>query len=162
MIHISLCSYWTRKATAGRQHSRCLIEVLAPPFLPPRTTYPSSWFQVKEAYDQHAHDPPSLSAGTVVRIPIDKEKNLLSKGKVIKKCKVPRSYLIMNEKGSVVRRNGRHLIPSREPFELVKTYDNLQDLWTANDNHLSRPTTTSRSVRTIRTPSRYTDFDMSG
>lgn len=85
--------------------------------------------KVKETYDQHARDLTNIQPGTTVRIRTDKEKCCSQKGNVVKKCKQPRAYQVMNEKGNIVRRNRRHLLPTMESFKVTSDYDDLQMLF---------------------------------
>ena len=142
----------------------------------PRTTLPSVSTQppcplspkrkLKQSYDQHARNLPTLLPGTTVRVRTDKDTDWSKKGKVVEKCSEPRSYRILNQQGNVVRRNRRHLLPTKETFK-VENDDNYDDLKlsskpsTSNQPDLqssrNNPIVTSRSGRQIKKPSRYED-----
>ena len=68
-------------------------------------------------------DYPSINPDSVVRMRIDSDKNWEKKGLVVEKCSEPRSYNILNEKGNIVRRNRRHLIPCYDEFKIQPDYD---------------------------------------
>ena len=65
---------------------------------------------------------PSIDPGTV-RMNVDKDKNRDKKGIVVEKCSEPHSYNILNEKGNIVRRNRRHLIPCHKEFNIQPDYE---------------------------------------
>ena len=95
-----------------------------------RTTLPSADVQVKTCNTQkrkiirheHARQLPEIPDGSTVRIRTDKDKSWSEMGKVVSKHPNPRSYNILNSRGNVVRRNRRHLIPTKEPFHVTKEY----------------------------------------
>ena len=69
----------------------------------------------KQYYNEHYKNFPPLSLNDTVRI---RHKNdWISKGTVIKKCAQPRSYEVLTQKGTILRRNRRHLLKTNEPFE---------------------------------------------
>ena len=103
----------------------------------------------------------NIKPGTTVRIRTDKEISWSQKGKVVRKCKQPRAYLVMNEKGNIVRRNRRHLLPTKESFKATTDYNDLQTLSRPSDANNSTPPTTSRYGRSLRVPAKYADFEMS-
>ena len=117
--------------------------------------------KVKKTYNQYARDLTNIEPGTTVRVRIDKEKSWSQKGKVVKKCKQPSAYQVMNEKGNIVRRNRRHLLPTTESFKVTSDYDDLQTSFKPSDDNTSRPTTISRYGRPLRASSKYADFKMS-
>ena len=65
----------------------------------------------------------SIDPETVVQVCVDKDKDWDKKGKVVGKCPEPCSYNIINEKGNIVRRNRRHLIPCQDEFNIQPDYD---------------------------------------
>ena len=66
--------------------------------------------------DLPGHDLPELSPGDVVRY--RKNKTWGRMGKVIGKSSQPRSYKIETDKGTIIRRNRRHLLLTKEKFHL--------------------------------------------
>ena len=93
----------------------------------PRTTLPSiipnksrpilTGHKVKKYHDRRANDLSELAPGTSVRMRIDTDSSWKETGKIIEKCQQPRSYLVLNSRGNVVRRNRRHLLPTSEAFQ---------------------------------------------
>jgi hypothetical protein len=65
----------------------------------------------KEIFDRTARDLPPLKPGDVVRVRQDSE---LTRGVVTAAHNSPRSYIVETERGSTLRRNRRHLIPTTE------------------------------------------------
>ena len=117
---------------------------------------------------------PDITPGTTVRIRTDKDRDWGEQGKVVRKREEPRSYDVLNQRGNVVRRNRRHLIPTRESFissspdEVNETCDKssvgtIPITPTSNEDVHSSDTTAiddnkykhSRSGRVIRIPQRY-------
>ena len=68
---------------------------------------------------------PEIDPGTTVRIRTDEEKTWNKQGTIISKNNRPRSYNVLNEKGNILTRNRRHLIPSKEKFTPKYTYENI-------------------------------------
>ena len=66
-------------------------------------------------YNEYSEDLPPLSLDDTVRIRHNASWSL--KGTVIRKCEEPRSYEVLTEKGTVLRRNRRHLLKTKEPFK---------------------------------------------
>ena len=66
-----------------------------------------------------------IKPGCTVRIRTDKQSDWMDKGVVVQKCPEPRSYLVKNQKGNVVRRNRKHLLPTKEKYEVQINYDDL-------------------------------------
>ena len=60
---------------------------------------------------------PDLMPGDSVKIKTEDQKKWSDSGKVIRKAQAPRSYHVQTQKGSIIRRNRRHLMktPSRPP-----------------------------------------------
>ena len=95
----------------------------------PRSTLPSlilststppnlkkSQANTKARYDKQAKDLPDIQPGTVVRIRTKEDKNWNQLSNVVAKCAEPRSYRVLNDKGNIVRRNRRQLLPCKEKF----------------------------------------------
>ncbi len=133
-----------------------------------RTTFPTGAVppfnlisKVKDAYDQHARNLKSFKPGTTVRIRTDKQQSWSQKGRAVQKCRELRTYIVLNEKGNMVRRNRRHLLPTQEPFKVAGNYDDPHISPAHDGNNSSTPSTTSKYGRAIRVTSRYADFNMS-
>ena len=134
-----------------------------PSLHPITANYPKKEKKTKviKNYNQHARTLPDLQPGTVVRMRLPGDKRWNQMGKVIKKCAVPRSYLVLNEKGHEVRRNRRHLLPCKEKFNVQNNDDDLVEPTTqvipqARHNTTSTtPNLVTRSGRIIRKPARY-------
>lgn len=115
----------------------------------PRTLLPSliqhppsvSANRTKRPDNRNTKDLPSIRPGSVVRMRVPGDKDWRNKGKVIEKSKEPRSYRVLNEKGNIVRRNRRHLIPCHDRFSIQHDYDPIQltDLPLAIHPHASNP-----------------------
>eukprot|EP00112_Aurelia_sp_Birch-Aquarium-sp1_P007987 Seg1872.1 transcript_id=Seg1872.1/GoldUCD/mRNA.D3Y31 product="putative protein K02A2.6" protein_id=Seg1872.1/GoldUCD/D3Y31 len=115
----------------------------------PRTLLPSliqhppsvSANRAKRPDNRNTKDLPSIRPGSVVRMRVPGDKDWRNKGKVIEKSKEPRSYRVLNEKGNIVRRNRRHLIPCHDRFSIQHDYDPIQltDLPLAIHPHASNP-----------------------
>ena len=74
--------------------------------------------EAKERYDSKSKDLKELSPGTTVRIfNRSKNGNWRQRGKIITKRSEPRSYDVLNDRGNTVRRNRRHLLPTKEKFD---------------------------------------------
>ena len=157
----------------------------------PRTTLPSivpnkSRQVLKDLKSKHYHnrrakDLSDLEPGTIVRMRIDTDSSWKESGKIVEKCQQPRSYLVLNSKGNLVRRNRRHLMPtSSEAFQVQPNYDHLH-LAAPNEAIAELPptpthtniqpppgveaeqtqastATTTRSGRQSRRPARYADY----
>jgi hypothetical protein len=67
--------------------------------------------QQKAYHDRRAHDLPSLKPGDVVRI---QQRSELMRGVVTAVHPSPRSYVVDTERGSILRRNRRQLIATKE------------------------------------------------
>ena len=124
----------------------------------------------------NSHHPPP----TVVRIRGNKDWK--DKGVVIEKTKYPRSYVVENQRGNRVRRNRRHLIPTMEEmkYEVESDEDTVVYDSPVVENQLLEgradaeaaveqqvdfnledkraASTTTRSGRTSKIPSRYKDY----
>ena len=57
---------------------------------------------------------------------VNRNNDWRKKGKVIEKSIEPRSYHVLNEKGNIVRRNRRHLIPCHDRFSIQHDYDPIE------------------------------------
>ena len=121
-----------------------------------------------------------LKEGDVVRIRGNKDWK--DKGVVIEKTKYPRSYVVENQRGNRVRRNRRHLIPTMEEmkYEVESDEDTVVYDSPVVENQLLEgradadaaveqqvdfnledkraASTTTRSGRTSKMPSRYKDY----
>ena len=69
---------------------------------------------------------PEIDPGTTVRIRTAKDKNWNEQGRVLSKCAEPRAYRLINSKGNIIRRNRVHIIPTKERFENIIDYDELE------------------------------------
>ena len=92
-----------------------------------RTTLPSFSSKSREKKSAKVNpgvklgrDLPEIKPGTIVRMRHSDEKEWSKKGKVTNKRDEPRSYDVLNERGNMVRRNRRHLLPCNDKFT-VKT-----------------------------------------
>ena len=95
------------------------------------------------------------------------------KGKIVKKLtSPPRSYLVLNEKGTILRRNRKDLlliVPCQNCPYLKDNYSDYDDLKTNfNENLYGHPNVNNRyqehrtrSGRLVKRPVRYGDFVMS-
>ena len=98
---------------------------------PIRTNLPSAKPQPKPSTTNTAIEPQTqnrlstLKPGDTVRIRTDEEKTWDKKGSVIAPNDRPRSYNVLNEKGNLIIRNCRHLIPTNEKFIVKHDYDNI-------------------------------------
>ncbi len=101
----------------------------------PRTTLPSllqhpppavSSKRAERLNNRNTKDLPSIRPGSVVRMRVNGDKDWRKKGKVIEKSTEPRSYRVLNEKGNIVRRNRRHLIPCHDRFNIQHDYDPIE------------------------------------
>jgi hypothetical protein len=129
-----------------------LIQSAFPPPPPPKDTRAKT----KERYDQHAKDLPDIQPGTVVRIRAKEDEKWNQLGKVVEKCAQPRSYRVLNDKGNVVRRNRRHLIPCKDRFQIRNDFD-YDDLEVTTRPSSPEPPNeiVTRSGRVVRKPTRY-------
>lgn len=112
--------------------------------------------------DKKFKELPSLNKNDNVRIRSQGNWNL--KGKIIKKLKEPRSYLIKTEQGKYLRRNRRHLLKTNENLTRKVTYDyeNIFNQENSQRQVVSQTGTENRTItnftkrgRTIRLPARY-------
>ena len=88
-----------------------------PSAIPNRKHYSKSKVDNDE-YRNKIKDLTHIKPNTVVRIRTDREKDWKQTGKVLQKSSEPRSYLVLNEKGNIVRRNRKHLIPTNDEFRI--------------------------------------------
>ena len=157
----------------------------------PRTTLPSVVpnkslkvprdLKSKHYHNSRAKNLSDLKPGTIVRMRIDTDSSWKESGKIVEKCHQPRSYLALNSKGNVVRRNRRHLMPtSCGTFQVQPNYDhlhlaapneviaelpptptrtNVQPPPSVEEKQTQASTaTTTRSGRQSRRPARYADY----
>ena len=89
------------------------------PIAKTRNSYKS--LSKREEKRDRGHDLPELKQGDIIRY--RKDRSWSRKGKVIRKSTQPRSYKIMTDKGTVIRRNRQHLLLTREAFEESGTTD---------------------------------------
>ena len=113
----------------------CVARMTLPTFESKPVTHLTPDHQMKQSYDKHSRDLSILHPGDVVRMRLNNEKSWSQQGKVIETCKEPRFYNVMNERGNVVRRNRRHLLPSHEKFEIHNEDENLEEM----TNPLNKP-----------------------
>ena len=140
---------------------------------PIRTNLPSAKPQPKPSTTNTAIEPEiqnhlsTLKPGDTVRIRTDEEKTWYKKGSVIAPNDRPRSYNVLNEKGNLIIRNRRHLIPANEKFSVKHDYDNIIEpsettspktfVQTKTDipSNLTTPPVRTKSGRIIKKPRRY-------
>ena len=140
---------------------------------PIRTNLPSAKPQPKPSTTNTAIEPEiqnrlsTLKPGDTVRIRTDEEKTWDKKGSVIAPNDRPRSYNVLNEKGNLIIRNRRHLIPTNEKLIVKHDYDKIiEPSETISQKTLVQTKTdipsniTTSPVRTkfrriIKTPKRY-------
>ena len=67
---------------------------------------------------------PEIAPGTTVWIRTDKQNLWDKKGIVVSQNNRPRSNNILNERGDILARNRRHLIPTTEKFNIKNDYNN--------------------------------------
>ena len=95
------------------------------------TSLPSAKPQPKPSTTNTAIEPQTqnrlstLKPGDTVRIRTEAEKTCDKKGSVTAPNDRPRSYNGLNEKGNLIIRNRRHLIPTNEKFIVKHDYDNI-------------------------------------
>ena len=135
--------------------------------------------KVAKYHDRRANDLSELARGTSVRMRIDTDFSWKETGNIIEKCPQPRSYLVLNSRGNVVRRNRRHLLPTSEAFQVQPNFDHLHSAPNeVTHAHIPNPkpsstppssvtekqqqndTTITRSGRQSRPPVRFPDKDM--
>ena len=98
---------------------------------PIRINLPSAKPQPKPSTTTTAIEPETqnrlstLKPGDTVRIRTGKEKTWHKKGSAIAPNDRPRLYNTLNEKGNLIIRNRRHLIPRNEKFIVKQGYDNV-------------------------------------
>ena len=61
-----------------------------------------------------------------MRIRTDKDGDWTEHGIVMNTSSEPRSYCVKNAKGNIVRRNRKHLLPTKEMFKEKIDYDDLR------------------------------------
>ena len=84
-----------------------------------RTTLPSPNQYLKMSYNQHAKDLKPLSPGQTVRL--HQNKSWSRKGIVLDSNADRRSYKILTDKNTIITRNRRHVLKSKENFEIDDT-----------------------------------------
>ena len=67
----------------------------------------------------------TLKPRDTVKIRTDEEKTWDKKGSIIAPNGRPRSYNVLNEKGNLILRNRRHLIPTSEKLIVKHDFDNI-------------------------------------
>ena len=140
---------------------------------PIRTNVPSAKPQPKPSTTKAAIEPKTqnrlsiLKPGDTVRIRTDEEKTWDRKGSLITPKDRPRSYNVLNEKGNLIIRNRRHLIPTNERFIVKHGYDNIigpsettsqktvVQARTDIPSNITAPPIKRKSGRIIRKPKRY-------
>ena len=98
-----------------------------------RTNLPSAQgkerkFERKELVNLSKERKYPIQTGTTVRINTDKQNDWSDKGVVLEKLSQPRSYVVRNSKGNILRRNRKHLLPTEERYD-VKLGDELDYSW---------------------------------
>ena len=104
----------------------------------------------------------TLKSGNTVRIRVDKEKTWDKKGSVIAPNDRPCLYNVLNEKGNLIIRNPRHLIPTNEKFnaniiEPSETTSEKTFVQTNTDipSNITTPPVRTKSGRINEKPKRY-------
>ncbi|CAB4005693.1 Transposon Ty3-I Gag-Pol poly [Paramuricea clavata] len=117
--------------------------------------------KTKERCDQHAKDLPDIQPGTVVLIRAKEDEKWSQLGKVVEKCAEPRSYRVLNDKGNIVRRNRRHLIPCKNRFQIRNDLD-YDDLEVTTRPSSPEPPNeiVTRSGRVVRKPTNKRSFKL--
>ena len=120
---------------------------------------------------------PELQPGDSVRVLYGK----VIKGRVIRKSKYPKSYLVLTENGTKVRRDRRHLLRAKETimppeidYENIVPQHNVPNAVRHQNNQHNpastdtgpseqnnRTVTRTKTGRRVKTSSRYDDFDTS-
>ena len=67
---------------------------------------------------------PEIAPGTTVQIRTNEQNPWDKKGIVVSQNNRPRSYDILNERGNILARNRRHLIPTTKKFNIKHDYGN--------------------------------------
>lgn len=88
--------------------------------LPDVRPCPSSSVQKHRQTDHSIRQLPPLNPGDTVRI---KKGAWAMKGQVVQASGYPRSYNVVTEDGRIVRRNRRHLLPTKEAFRQRSRYE---------------------------------------
>ena len=103
-----------------------------------------------------------------MRIRTDEQNLWNKKGIVVSQNNRPRSYDILNERGKILARNRRHLIPTTENFNIKHDYDNAipvsntsthPNLMTDNqhEKQILEDVYRTKSGRIVKKPKRYID-----
>ena len=74
-----------------------------------------------------------------MRIRTDSEKSWEQKGIVVKKREEPRSHNVLSSKGNIVRCNRRHLMPTKESFQVSNNYNEIVPSSTVSTPELQAP-----------------------
>ena len=140
---------------------------------PIRTNLPSAKPQPKPSTTNTEIEPETqirlstLKPGDTIRIRTDEEKAWDKKGSVIALNDCPCSYNVLNDKGNLIVRNHRHLIPTNEIFIVKHDYDNIIEpsettskktfLQTKTDipSNITTPPVRTKSGRINEKPKRY-------
>ena len=140
---------------------------------PIRTNLTSAKPQPKTSTTNTATEPETqnrlstLKPGDTVRIITDEERTWDKKGSVLSPIDLARSYNILNEKGNLIIRNSRHLIPANEKFIVKHDYDNITEpsektsqktvvqARTEIPSNITAPPVRTKSGRIIKKTKRY-------
>lgn len=137
----------------------------------------------KHYYDRTAQTLPELKSGDSILL-YNFRTGHWDKGEILSKHKAPRSYIVRNVNGEILRRNRKHIKLSKTPCEYNNVYDdlegdnrensnknsdNLQMPVNKNGQNLSMsvnrtgqniPNNITRKGRLIKQPSKFKDFIM--
>ena len=111
---------------------------------------------------------PEIAPGKTVRIRTDAQNIWDKKGIVVSQNNRPRLYDILNERGNIITRNRRHLLPTTEKFNIKHDYDNAIPVSNTStypnlmiDNQHEKPALEdiyrTKSGRIVKKPKRYID-----
>ena len=179
-VHLALLTLNTTPSRDGKSPAFKLFNrnprTPLPSIIPNKSHLIPTNHKIKQHHDRHANNLQELAPGAAVRMRIDSDTSWKETGKIIERCQQPRSYLVLNSKGNIVRRNRRHLLPTTETFKVQANYDQLPT--TPNETTLAQnpkpsstqpssakekqkqsDTTITRSGRQSRPPVRYPNTD---
>ena len=113
----------------------------------------------KQFHDQSAKELPQIPDGATVRI--HEKKSWPTKAKVIEKAASPRSYNVQTENGTLLRRNRRDLLHTKEPFTLQPSEIDLpfNEPKKATTSNLPHPSSYRSRLRGTTNPPKRYGFD---
>jgi len=179
-VHLALLTLNTTPSRDGKSPAFKLFNrnprTPLPSIIPNKLYLIPTNHKIKQHHDRHANNLQELAPGAAVRMRIDSDTSWKETGKIIERCQQPRSYLVLNSKGNIVRRNRRHLLPTTETFKVQANYDQLPTIPNettlaqnpkpsstqpscAKEKQKQSDTTITRSGRQSRPPVRYPNTD---